>query len=142
MTDSRVQRVWQVVRGFAATRLGIRTWDDLRLQVHVLSPYAANAMVTWGFVTEDRAKLIVGVVMAAFSPYLALANTRDGFRRWVYALLPPTQALIVGVGWATDSSITPVMALIVALLGGGLAAVNTRSSNDPGGADTRLGVAT
>ncbi|ASR87200.1 holin [Mycobacterium phage LastHope] len=130
-------QVWARVRQFAAERLGIRTWEDLRLQVHVLSPYAVTAMVTWNIASEDTAKLIVGLVLAVASPALAFFNTRDGFRRWVYGLLPAVQAFIVGLGWAEDSTLTPIMAAIVALLGGALAATNTRASNDPSGKDAR-----
>ena len=130
-------KVWAGVRQFAADRLGIRTWEDLRLQVHVLSPYAVAAMVTWNIASEDTAKLIIGLVLAIASPALAFFNTRDGFRRWVYGILPPVQAFIVGFGWAEDSTLTPIMAAIVALLGGALAATNTRTSTDPAGADER-----
>ncbi|ADL71121.1 holin [Mycobacterium phage Deby] len=128
-------QVWTGVRQFAAERLGIRTWEDLRLQIHVLSPYAVTAMVTWNIASEDKAKLIVGLVLAVASPALAFFNTRDGFRRWVYGLLPPLQAFIVGFGWAQDSTLTPLMAAIVALLGGAMAAANTPSSRGP--KDTR-----
>ncbi|APU93136.1 holin [Mycobacterium phage Belladonna] len=128
-------QVWTGVRQFAAERLGIRTWEDLRLQIHVLSPYAVTAMVTWNIASEDKAKLIVGLVLAVASPALAFFNTRDGFRRWVYGLLPPLQAFIVGFGWAQDSALTPLMAAIVALLGGAMAAANTPSSRGP--KDTR-----
>lgn len=128
-------QVWTGVRQFAAERLGIRTWEDLRLQIHVLSPYAVTAMVTWNIASEDKAKLIVGLVLAVASPALAFFNTRDGFRRWVYGLLPPLQAFIVGFGWAQDSTLTPLMAAIVALLGGAMAAANTPSSRGP--RDTR-----
>ncbi|ASR77964.1 holin [Mycobacterium phage Bella96] len=128
-------QVWAGVRRFAAERLGIRTWEDLRLQIHVLSPYAVTAMVTWNIASEDKAKLIVGLVLAVASPALAFFNTRDGFRRWVYGLLPPLQAFIVGFGWAQDSTLTPLMAAIVALLGGAMAASNTPSSRGP--KDTR-----
>ncbi|AWH13645.1 holin [Mycobacterium phage AlishaPH] len=128
-------QVWTGVRQFAAERLGIRTWGDLRLQIHVLSPYAVTAMVTWNIASEDKAKLIVGLVLAVASPALAFFNTRDGFRRWVYGLLPPLQAFIVGFGWAQDSTLTPLMAAIVALLGGEMAAANTPSSRGP--KDTR-----
>ncbi|ASR85631.1 holin [Mycobacterium phage Amgine] len=127
--------VLAALRVFAADRLGIRTWEDLRLQVHVLSPYAVTAMVTWNIASEDHAKLIVGLVLAIASPAIAFFNTRDGFRRWVYGLLPAAQAFIVGFGWASDSTLTPLMAAIVALLGGALAATNTRTSSDPKGAD-------
>ncbi|QFG14078.1 holin [Mycobacterium phage Curiosium] len=130
-------QVWAGVRQFAAERLGIRTWEDLRLQVHVLSPYAVTAMVAWNIASEDTAKLIVGLVLAVASPALAFFNTRDGFRRWVYGLLPAVQAFIVGLGWADNSTLTPIMAAIVALLGGALAATNTRVSTDPAGADRR-----
>lgn len=123
--------VWCNVRLFANDRLGIRTWEDLRLQVHVLSPYAVTAMVTWNVVSEDKAKLIVTLALAVASPALAFFNTRDGFRRWVYGLLPAVQAFIVGFGWAEDSTITPIMAAIVALLGGALAASNTNTSAGP-----------
>ncbi|WNM74119.1 holin [Mycobacterium Phage Nergal] len=128
-------RIGGEVKAFANERLGIRTWEDLRLQVHVLSPYAVTAMVTWNVADEDRAKLIVGLVLAVASPALAFFNTRDGFRRWVYGLLPAVQAFIVGMGWAEDSTLTPIMAAIVALLGGALAATNTRTSTDPKGSD-------
>ncbi|UVD40889.1 holin [Mycobacterium phage Kashi_VT1] len=128
-------QVWAGVRRFAAERLGIRTWEDLRLQIHVLSPYAVTAMVTWNIASEDKAKLIVGLVLAVASPALAFFNTRDGFRRFIYGLLPPLQAFIVGFGWASDSTLTPIMAAIVALLGGALAASNTPSSRGP--KDTR-----
>ncbi|AXH48115.1 holin [Mycobacterium phage Mynx] len=128
-------QVWTGVRQFATERLGIRTWEDLRLQIHVLSPYAVTAMVTWNIASEDKAKLIVGLVLAVASPALAFFNTRDGFRRWVYGLLPPLQAFIVGFGWAQDSTLTPLMAAIVALLGGAMAAANTPSSRGP--KDTR-----
>ncbi|WNM69544.1 holin [Mycobacterium phage Syra333] len=131
-------KVWATLRVFAADRLGIRTWEDLRLQVHVLSPYAVTAMVTWNIASEDVAKLIIGLVLAVASPALAFFNTRDGFRRWVYGLLPAVQAFIVGLGWAEDSTLTPIMAAIVALLGGALAATNTRSSVDPAGLDRAL----
>ncbi|AEJ95801.1 holin [Mycobacterium phage BarrelRoll] len=128
-------QVWTGVRQFAAECLGIRTWEDLRLQIHVLSPYAVTAMVTWNIASEDKAKLIVGLVLAVASPALAFFNTRDGFRRLVYGLLPPLQAFIVGFGWAQDSTLTPLMAAIVALLGGAMAAANTPSSRGP--KDTR-----
>ncbi|AXQ63207.1 holin [Mycobacterium phage Collard] len=121
-------KLWSQVRLFANERLGIRTWEDLRLQVHVLSPYAVTAMVTWNIADADHAKLIVGLVLAVASPALAFFNTRDGFRRWVYGMLPAVQAFIVGFGWAEDSTLTPLMAAIVALLGGALAATNTRTS--------------
>ncbi|AHZ95592.1 holin [Mycobacterium phage Paola] len=124
-------KLWSQVRLFANERLGIRTWEDLRLQVHVLSPYAVTAMVTWNIADADHAKLIVGLVLAVASPALAFFNTRDGFRRWVYGALPAVQAFIVGFGWAEDSTLTPLMAAIVALLGGALAATNTRTSAGP-----------
>ncbi|WAB09713.1 holin [Mycobacterium phage Dadosky] len=124
-------KLWSQVRLFANERLGIRTWEDLRLQVHVLSPYAVTAMVTWNIADADHAKLIVGLVLAVASPALAFFNTRDGFRRWVYGMLPAVQAFIVGFGWAEDSTLTPLMAAIVALLGGALAATNTRTSTGP-----------
>ncbi|AVO21970.1 holin [Mycobacterium phage Adonis] len=130
-------QVWTGVRQFAAERLGIRTWEDLRLQIHVLSPYAVTAMVTWNIASEDKAKLIVGLVLAVASPALAFFNTRDGFRRWVYGLLPPLQAFIVGFGWAQDSTLTPLMAAIVALLGGALAASNTPASRGQNDARAR-----
>ncbi|AHB79562.1 holin [Mycobacterium phage Validus] len=130
-----LMQVWAGVRQFAAERLGIRTWEDLRLQVHILSPYAVTAMVTWNIASEDTAKLIIGLVLAVASPALAFFNTRDGFRRWVYGLLPAVQAFIVGLGWAENSTLTPIMAAIVALLGGALAATNTRTSSDPAGND-------
>ncbi|QJD50332.1 holin [Mycobacterium phage MarkPhew] len=126
-----LHRVWAAVVLFANERLGIRTWEDLRLQVHIVSPYAVTAMVTWNIASEDRAKLIVALVLGIASPALAFFNTRDGFRRWVYGLLPPIQAFVVGFGWADDSTLTPIMAAIVALLGGALAATNTRTSVDP-----------
>ncbi|QFP94819.1 holin [Mycobacterium phage Marshawn] len=124
-------KVWAAIVAFAADRLGIRTWEDLRLQIHVLSPYAVTAMVTWNIASEDTAKLIIALVLGVASPALAFANSRDGFRRWVYGMLPPVQAFVVGFGWATDSTLTPLMAAIVALLGGALAATNTRTSTDP-----------
>ena len=130
-----ILRVAAGIEAFANDRLGIRTWEDLRLQVHVLSPYAVTAMVTWNIADEAKAKLIIGLVIAVASPALAFFNTRDGFRRWVYGLLPATQAFIVGMGWAEDSTLTPIMAAIVALLGGALAAANTRGSVDPKGND-------
>ncbi|QAU06449.1 holin [Mycobacterium phage KiSi] len=126
-----LHKVWAAVVLFANERLGIRTWEDLRLQVHVLSPYLVTAMVTWNVASEDRAKLIVALVLGIASPALAFFNTRDGFRRWVYGLLPPIQAFVVGFGWADDSTLTPLMAAIVAVLGGALAATNTRTSVDP-----------
>lgn len=130
-------KAWGAVKSFANNQLGIRTWEDLRQQVHVLAPSAGTAMVTWGIFDGDHAKLVVGFILAVVSPALAFANTRDGFRRWVYLLLPPTQALIVGFGWADDSTLTPIMAGVVALLGGALAAKNTRTSTDPKGNDQR-----
>lgn len=132
-------QVWASVRYFAAERLGVRTWEDLRLQIHVLSPYVITAMVTWNIASEDKAKLVVGLALAVASPAVAFFNTRDGFRRWVYGLLPPLQAFIVGFGWAQDSTLTPLMAAIVALLGGALAASNTPSSIGP--KDARKSVA-
>ncbi|ALF01405.1 holin [Mycobacterium phage LilPharaoh] len=132
-------QIWGVVRQFAAQSLGIRTWEDLRLQVHILSPYAVTAMVAWNVADAAHAKLIVGLVLAVLSPALAFFNTRDGFRRWVYGLLPAVQAFIVGFGWAEDSTLTPIMAAIVALLGGALAATNTRGSSDPAGKDHAAG---
>ncbi|WNM68972.1 holin [Mycobacterium Phage TribleTrouble] len=128
-------KFWAAVVAFANERLGIRTWEDLRLQIHVLSPFAVTGMVTWGIADKSHAQLIIGLVLAIASPALAQFNTRDGFRRWVYGVLPPVQALVVGYGWATDSALTPVMAAIVALLGGALAATNTRTSTDPNGLD-------
>lgn len=124
-----LSKTWSAVRQFANEKLGIRTWEDLRLQVHILSPYAVTAMVTWNIADAAHAKLIVGLVLAVASPALAFFNTQDGFRRFIYGLLPAVQAFIVGFGWAEDSTLTPIMAAIVALLGGALAATNTRTSN-------------
>ncbi|AKF15210.1 holin [Mycobacterium phage Hurricane] len=134
-------KFWAAVVAFANERLGIRTWEDLRLQIHVLSPFAVTGMVTWGIADKAHAQMIVGLVLAVASPALAAWHTRDGFRRWVYGILPPLQALIVGYGWATDSALTPIMAAVVALLGGALAAVNTRTSTSPAGTDTRQAAA-
>src|SRR5262245_15959661 len=120
MVNAVLSKVWGSVKAFANERLGIRTWEDLRLQVHVLSPYAVTALVSWNVLDEDKAKLVVALVLAVASPTLAFFNTRDGFRRWVYGLLPAVQGLIVGCGWAEDSTVTPIMAAIVALLGGAL----------------------
>lgn len=120
--------LWTALRTFAAERLGIRSWEDLRLQIHVLSPYAVTALVTWNILDPDKAKLVVALVLAVFSPALAYFNTQDGFRRWVYGLLPALQALLVGFEWFTDAQLAPVMAAIVALLGGTLAATNTPTS--------------
>lgn len=131
-------RIWFAVKVFANERLGIRTWEDLRMQVHVLSPYAVSAMVTWNIIDESRAKLIVAFVLAVASPALAVWNTRDGFRRWAYGLLPALQALLVGFGYFTDSQLTPLIAAVVAVLGGGLAATNTNTSRGPN--DTRVPV--
>jgi len=121
--------VLAAVKVFVNERLGIRTWEDVRAVVHVLSPYLVTILVNWSLVSEDKARLLVAMAAAAFSPALALWNTQDGFRRWVYGLLPAAQGLIVGFGWASDSQVTPVMAGIVALLGGALASINTRTSH-------------
>lgn len=137
MIKNVLLRIWAAIKVFANERLGVRTWEDARNLAHIVSPYLVTAMVSWNLIGEDRAKLIVAFALSLLSPALAFFNTRDGFRRWVYGILPPLQALIVGFGWFTDSQVTPMMTIIVALLGGLLASTNTPTSvgsNDRRGA--------
>lgn len=126
-----LRKLWAAVKQFAGDRLGIRTADDVRAHLYIVAPYIMSALVAWNAVSADASKLIGALVLAVVSPTLAFANTRDGFRRWVYGLLPPLQALLVGLGVATDNQVTPIMAAVVAFLGGGLAAFNTNISHGP-----------
>jgi len=93
--------------------------------VYVLSPYVVTVLVGWNVTSEERAKLIVALVAAVFSPALAFTHTDDGMRRWLYGMLMPTQSLLVGFGIATESQVAPVISAVVALLGGALASNNT-----------------
>lgn len=131
MIKTVLLRIWAAIKVFASERLGVRTWEDARNLAHIASPYLVTALVSWNLLQEDHAKLIVAFVLSVLSPALAFFNTRDGFRRWVYGVLPPLQALIVGFGWLTDNQVTPLMTVIVALLGGLLASTNTPTSIGP-----------
>ncbi|MDM2133667.1 Uncharacterised protein [Mycobacteroides abscessus subsp. bolletii] len=131
MIKSVLLRIWAAIKVFASERLGVRTWEDARNLAHIVSPYLVTALVSWNLLAEDHAKLIVALVLSVLSPALAFFNTRDGFRRWVYGILPPLQALIVGFGWFTDNQVTPLMTIVVALLGGLLASTNTPTSVGP-----------
>lgn len=126
-----LRKLWAVVKQFAGDRLGIRTGDDVRAHLFIIVPYIMSALVAWNAVDADKAKLIAAFALAVVSPAFAFINTQDGFRRWVYGLLPALQALLVGLGVATDNQITPIMAAVVAFLGGGLAAINTNISHGP-----------
>lgn len=113
------------IRRFINERMGLRTAADVRNLVYVISPYLVSMLVAWNVTSEERAKLIVALAAAVFSPALAFTHTDDGFRKWVYGMLMPVQSLLVGFGVATESQIAPLASAVVAILGGALASSNT-----------------
>jgi hypothetical protein len=101
------------------------------MQVHIFMPYLTAGLVAWNSMDENHAKLVAAFISALVSPVLAVTNTGDAVRRWLYVVLPALQALVIGFDWATEAAIAPLFSGIVAVLGSSLAATNTSTSTGP-----------
>ncbi|WP_431231461.1 hypothetical protein ACQ856_18035 [Mycolicibacterium psychrotolerans] len=83
-------------------------WRDLlhRIVTAVLVVFG-TAQVAWadpkGLIVAVAVPAVLGIVDAAVS----FANSNDGGRRLVYAVLGAGQAIVAGIGYAADS--TPVL---------------------------------
>lgn len=108
--------------------LDIRTWGDVRALVHVGAPVTSAALVASGVADEGVAQMVLAIVLAVTSPLLALANTRNGFRMFIYPVLAAIAGLLIGLGYFTHESYEAWLPVITILIGPALAAANTPTS--------------
>ncbi|URG17397.1 holin class IV [Rhodococcus phage Mbo2] len=108
--------------------LNIRTWPDARAFIHVLAPVLATALVASGAVDENLATQIVTLVLAVFSPALAMVNSLDGFRTWFYGVLGALNVILVALDVFTQAGIDTWMPVVTLLLGSAVAAANTNTT--------------
>jgi len=108
--------------------LDIHTWSDGRAMIHVAAPVAAGAVVAMGWADDGVVQLVVAIVLAVTSPLLALANTRNGFRQFVYPVIAAVAALLIGLGYFTHESYEAWLPIVVLAIGPAVAAANTPTS--------------
>lgn len=109
--------------------LNIRTWADARAFVHTASPVIFGLLVTQGALSHDEATLWAALVVALISPALALWNTVEGFRKWLYPVLGAASALVVAYGLATVDTINLWVPIVALIFGGSASAIATANTN-------------
>lgn len=106
----------------------IRTWSDVRAFIHVLAPVLATALVATGVADENLATQIVTLVLAVFSPALAVVNSVDGFRTWFYGVLGAASTILIALNVFSETQYTTWLPVVTLLLGAGVAAANTNTT--------------
>jgi hypothetical protein len=107
------------------------TFNTVRAILYAAVPASLGALVTAGKLSQNTSDLWVAIVVAFFGPALASVFAPNGWRTWVFGLLAPIQALLVGVGGAHNVVGMLIAAIIGAVLTGGVAASNVRNTSAP-----------
>ncbi|SLG40490.1 Uncharacterised protein [Mycobacteroides abscessus subsp. abscessus] len=97
----------------------------LRGYLHGLTPVALGALVTFGYLTDAKAAVIAGAVLAAVDLVLALVNSTNSWRTALYGLAAALQPVGVAFGLGTNAEWVAALAVFAALLGSGVAAAKT-----------------
>ncbi|MDP7703166.1 hypothetical protein [Mycobacterium sp. TY815] len=98
-----------------------------RALLYVAIPAWLYQLVTDGRLSQDRADLVIAVVLAAIGPALAAVFAPNGWRTWLFGLATPIQGLLVGIGGISHNALGMlVIALLGAFITSGFAAANVR----------------
>lgn len=98
-----------------------------RALLYVAIPAWLYQLVTDGRLSQDRADLVIAVVLAAIGPALAAVFAPNGWRTWLFGLATPVQGLLVGFGGISHNALGMlVIALLGAFITSGFAAANVR----------------
>lgn len=118
------------IPAFIQNAFGIRTWDDVRNMIHSGAPALSTALVGWNVVDDQKATLIVGLVVAMASPLAAYPHADNNFRKYLYGVIAAFQAVLIGVIGVVDSPVLDLVGSALAILGGMVASTNTPVSRD------------
>lgn len=104
------------------------TFNTVRAVLYVAIPAALIALVNGRKLSQDNANLWVAVVLAALSPAIASVFAPGGLRTWVYGLLAPVQAALIGFGGANNVYALVIAAVVGSLVTSGVAAANVHAT--------------
>lgn len=99
-------------------------FNTLRAVIYAAVPAVLGALVTAGKLSQDHAALWSAVGVAFFGPALAAVFAPNGWRTWLFGLVAPVQALLVGLGGANNVVAAVVAAVLTSIVSSGVAASN------------------
>lgn len=101
-------------------------FNTLRAVIYAALPAALGALVTQGKLSQDTANLWIAVGVAFFGPALSSIFAPNGWRTWVFQIIAPVQALLVGIGGAHNIAAAMGAAVLSSVVTSGVAASNVR----------------
>lgn len=99
-------------------------FNTVRAVIYAAVPAVLGALVTAGKLSQDHAALWSAVGVAFFGPALAAVFAPNGWRKWLFGLVAPVQALLVGLGGANNVVAAVVAAVLTSIASSGVAASN------------------
>lgn len=99
-------------------------FNTVRAVIYAAVPAVLGALVTAGKLTQDHAALWTAVGVAFFGPALAAIFAPNGWRTWLFTLIAPVQALLVGLGGANNVVVAVIVAVLTSVVSSGVAASN------------------
>jgi len=99
-------------------------FNTVRAVIYAAVPAVLGALVTAGKLSQDHAALWSAVGVAFFGPALAAVFAPNGWRTWLFGLVAPVQALLVGLGGANNVVAAVVAAVLTSIASSGVAASN------------------
>lgn len=99
-------------------------FNTVRAVIYAAVPAVLGALVTAGKLSQDHAALWSAVGVAFFGPALAAVFAPNGWRTWLFGLVAPVQALLVGLGGANNVVAAVVAAVLTSIVSSGVAASN------------------
>lgn len=99
-------------------------FNTVRAVIYAAVPAVLGALVTAGKLSQDHAALWSAVGVAFFGPALATVFAPNGWRTWLFGLVAPVQALLVGLGGANNVVAAVVAAVLTSIVSSGVAASN------------------
>lgn len=122
------------IKAFLSTPL----FNNLRAMAYVAVPAVLLELAKDGRLSQDRANLLIAVVVAALAPTLASIFAPSGLRTWLSGLLIPVQAALVGFGGATHTWLLVAAAVVGSFISSGIWAANVHNAAaaPPAAADT------
>ncbi|OBJ05241.1 hypothetical protein [Mycobacterium sp. 1465703.0] len=98
--------------------------NTVRAVIYAAVPAVLGALVSTGKLTQDHAALWSAVGVAFFGPALAAIFAPNGWRTWLFGLIAPVQALLVGLGGANNVVVAVIVAVLTSVVSSGVAASN------------------
>ena len=95
-----------------------------RRLVHGLMPALVSILVLFGL-AENVVTLWAAVVAALLGAGVAFVNAENGWRRWLYGLIAPVQAVLAYYGVFEPNTVAAFAAVAATALGFGVAAAYT-----------------